>query len=471
MLETLKNILYEMLLEKHVSLAMVFKKEGEIVWTKGRRIVGKNIPDGDGFCKTYIRECIDTGKIVTKENGIISTKGMKMSESADRLMVKSIIVYPIENDFFLYIDSGIKDIFSETDKELFKLIGKIFNSTILYILDKERMTGGISGVSKTMENIREKVLLYSITDETILLSGETGTGKNHIAKFIHYSSGRTGKFMTLNTPGIPETLLESELFGYKKGAFTGAYKDKRGLIEEAEGGTLFIDEIGEVSLNIQAKLLRLFDEKKYTRVGDIDERIANVRIISATNADLSEMIKKKLFREDLYFRISGFSISIPPLRERKQDIKPLVMENIIYLKGKKPGLEFWKVFEDYSWPGNIRELISLLKRIGIEYNGRKIGADVKNFFSSGIYEAMREKDIRVRNDIWGKFNKGETFWEVIKIPFLERELNRREVKSIINEGLVMAGGKYTELIEIFNLKDKEYKKFMNFLGVHKLQNR
>ena len=166
--------------------------------------------------------------------------------SAYRLFVKSVIFYSIENNFFLYIDSGIKDSFSETDKELIKLIGKIFNSTIVYILDKERMVGGISGVSKAMENIREKVLLYSITKETILLSGETGTRKNHIAKFNHHSSGRKGKFVVLNTPGIPENLLESELFGYKKGALTGADRDKKGLIEEAARGTLYIDEIGEV---------------------------------------------------------------------------------------------------------------------------------------------------------------------------------------------------------------------------------
>lgn len=469
MVEIIKEALFDTLRDKQVSLAMVYNKEGQILWSEGRTILGDNVFEGEGFSKTFIEESLKTKKVLERANGVISSDGLPLSKSAHRLLVKSIIIYPISNEYFLYCDSGHRESFSNIDIELFKLLGKLLNSTVIHIMEREQSVGGITGKSKQIKKIRDKVLLYSITDETLLLLGETGTGKNHIAKFIHDASGKKGKFVTLNTPGIPETLLESELFGYKKGAFTGALGDKKGLIEEAEGGTLFIDEIGEVSSSIQAKLLRFFDEKKFVRVGDTVEKTGDVRIIAATNANLSQLIKEKQFREDLYYRMSGFTIEIPPLRERKEDIKPLVLENIRFLNKKKIPEEFWKSMENYSWPGNVRELLSVLRRLGIESSGEYIPIDINEFLKGNKKNELDNIDSNKIDQIWQEFDLGKNFWDVIREPYLNRELNKSEVKIIIEEGLKRTGMKYTNLISLFNLSNKEYKKFMNFLLVHKIK--
>ena len=468
MIETIKDAIYDILKDKQVSLAMVYDKEGQIIWSRGRNIIGKDIYEGEGFSKTFIQESLKSRKVLERSNGIISSDGLPLSKSANRLLVKSIMIYPISSEYYLYCDSGYKESFTSVDVELFKLLGKLLSSTVIHIMEKEKNIGGITGNSKQIKKIREKVLLYSLTDETLLLLGETGTGKNHIAKFIHDASGKTGKFVTLNTPGIPETLLESELFGYKKGAFTGAIADKKGLIEEAENGTLFIDEIGEVSIHIQSKLLRFFDEKKFIRVGDTIEKTGNVRIIAATNANLNSLIKEKKFREDLFYRISGFTITIPPLRERKEDIKSLVLENIELLNNKKIKDNFWTILENYSWPGNVRELFSVLRRLGVESKGEYIDKDVNDYLLNKNKSESDNINTDTVDSIWKNFSKGKTFWEVIREPYLDRELNKNEVKSVVEEGLKRSGMKYTNLISLFNLKEKEYKKFMNFLLVHKI---
>ena len=162
---------------------------------------------------------------------------------------------------------------------------------------------GITGTSEEIGKIRELILKYSAEENPVLLQGETGTGKNRIAESIHRFSGRKGKFFTVNTPGIPDNLLKDEIFGHKKGAFTDAGADKRGFVDEAAGGTLFFDEISEVSPTFQAKLLRFIETRKYRVLGEPVERQADVRILAATNRDLKEAVRQDQFREDLYFRL------------------------------------------------------------------------------------------------------------------------------------------------------------------------
>lgn len=222
-----------------------------------------------------------------------------------------------------------------------------------------------------------KLLLYSIelarkvsaTDTTVLLLGETGTGKEVFAQAIHYEGLRkTKSFIALNCSAFPKDLLESELFGHAEGAFTGATKSKKGFIEEAHEGTLFLDEIGEMNIDLQAKLLRVLETGEFYRVGDSKARFVNVRIIAATNRDLEKEIEAGHFRNDLYYRLSVFSISLPPLRERKDDI-PLLAKyfvNQFALKTNKaePVLmqSFLKALEMHPWKGNIRELKNIIER-------------------------------------------------------------------------------------------------------------
>ena len=237
-------------------------------------------------------------------------------------------------------------------------------------MDKSFDFGNILGKSKGMKDIFKMVKQIADSKSTVLIMGESGTGKELISRAIHYNSNRKNyPFVTINCAAIPETLIESELFGHEKGAFTNAIEKKLGRFEVAHQGTLFLDEIGELSLTTQAKILRFLEEKEFNRVGGSKTIKVDVRLITATNKDLNQMIKKGGFREDLYYRINVVPIVIPPLRERKEDIPILidhfinkfVLENNKNVKGiNKEALEF---LMQYEWPGNVRELENLIERV------------------------------------------------------------------------------------------------------------
>jgi len=222
--------------------------------------------------------------------------------------------------------------------------------------------------TKEVLNIAKKV---APTMANVMLLGESGVGKEEFAKFIHENSGRSGKFIAINMSAIPENLIESELFGYEKGAFTDATTSKPGLFEIADGGTLFLDEIGEMPFNLQAKLLRVLQEKEIFRLGSTKPKKIDVRIISATNKNIDEMIKNNKFREDLYYRLSTIPIKIPPLRERKKDIIPIAKDILAktikeYNLGEKILSDDAKeALLNYEFRGNIRELINIIERAAI----------------------------------------------------------------------------------------------------------
>jgi len=227
----------------------------------------------------------------------------------------------------------------------------------------------IIGKSKHMLEIFVLIESMSGNDSTVLITGESGTGKELIAKAIHNKSRRSDeKFISINCSALPETLLESELFGHKKGSFTDAYADKKGLFEEADNGTLFLDEIADMSLQMQVKLLRAIQEKKIKPIGSNEEISVNSRIISATNKNLKDSIEDNTFRSDLYYRLNVIPINLPPLRDRKEDIL-LLLNHFIEMYNKKfsknvKGMEKTALlfFENYSWPGNIRELSNFVER-------------------------------------------------------------------------------------------------------------
>ena len=234
----------------------------------------------------------------------------------------------------------------------------------------------IIGTSKPMRDIYYIVDKVARTPVTVLLSGESGTGKELIAKAIHQNSPRSNRpFVAINCAAIPEGLLESEFFGHRKGSFTGAHADAKGKIEAADEGTVFLDEIGDLPLGMQAKLLRVLQDGEFCRIGETTPRHANVRIIAATNQDLSKMTEDKTFREDLYFRLNIVPITVPPLRERRDDI-PLLADHFLKEAAKrydKPEVRLTKevfgYFENYSWPGNVRELKNAIERMVVLSNG------------------------------------------------------------------------------------------------------
>jgi Nif-specific regulatory protein len=238
------------------------------------------------------------------------------------------------------------------------------------------------GSTKVMQNVFEIMGRVLNNDVTILLTGETGTGKEVVARSIHQNGNRKeNNFVAINCAVIPENLIESELFGHKKGSFTGAISDKQGLVEKADNGTLFLDEIGDLNLQMQVKLLRFLQEKTYTPVGDTEQKKVSVRIITATNRDLAEQVKKGNFREDLFYRLNVLNIHLPPLRDRKKDI-PLLVRHFLkkYAEHsatavKSISKEAAQVLENYNWPGNVRELENVLERSMVFCTGKEIKAE------------------------------------------------------------------------------------------------
>jgi two-component system NtrC family response regulator len=234
----------------------------------------------------------------------------------------------------------------------------------------------VVGTSEKMLQVFDLVERVSKTNVTVLIEGETGTGKELIAKGIHFSGTRNNyPFVAINCAALPETLIEAELFGYKKGAFTGAVGESRGKFEEANGGTLFLDEISTMPLQSQTRLLRVLQEQEVTRLGENNPRKIDVRIIAATNENLPELIKENAFREDLYYRLAVVPITIPPLRERREDL-PVLTEHFVTRSASKHGMrppkierDVFKVFFDYPWMGNVRELENLVERMVVLSDG------------------------------------------------------------------------------------------------------
>ncbi len=226
------------------------------------------------------------------------------------------------------------------------------------------------GKSKVMQEVYDLVEKVAGTDSTVLITGESGTGKEMAARAIHYlSTRRENAFVSINCGALPENLLESELFGHVKGSFTGAVANKKGMFEIAEKGTLFLDEVGEMSPWTQVKLLRALQDKRIRRVGGTEEILVNVRIISASNQDLKKNIEKGSFREDLFYRLNVISFEMPPLRNRKEDI-PLLVSHFLekFCTGmgrqmKRIAPEVISVFESHPWPGNVRELVNVIERV------------------------------------------------------------------------------------------------------------
>ncbi|MCD6594574.1 sigma-54-dependent Fis family transcriptional regulator [bacterium] len=289
---------------------------------------------------------------------------------------------------------------NENDEKIDKLVDLKFFRTIsilelknqigkLYKRRKILTENGLIGRSESLQAIADTIMRVAPTDISILITGESGTGKELVAKSIHnHSKWKDGPFVAINCGAIPETLLESQLFGYKRGAFTGANKDTSGFFDRAKGGTLFLDEIGEIQPSVQVKFLRVLETSEYFPLGGIKSKRADSRIITATNRDLKLLMQNGKFREDLYYRIGGVQIFIPPLRERKEDI-PILAFFFAEQVAREHNLKFADFSDDaidamlnYHWPGNVRELRNLVENAVILSDGNVIrGDDLIQYFS------------------------------------------------------------------------------------------
>ena len=311
------------------------------------------LPDGNGMelIDEMSKSVVDTRIIVLTAHGTINTAVEAVKKGAYNFITK-----PFEMEKLLI-----------EIKRAIETINLLRENADLKSLTSESLDW-IVGESDTIKEVKEKIRTVSSLDIEVLITGESGTGKELVAHAIHYLSPRKKKpFIAINCGAIPEDLMESELFGYEKGAFTGAISSKPGKFELANDGTLFLDEIGELPKNAQVKLLRVLEDHKVERVGSTRSRDVDVRIISATNRNLEEEMKKGTFRDDLYYRIKVFTIEMPPLRERKEDI-PLLLNYFLNRYSaelgkdvRKVSPEVARVFQTYDFPGNIRELQNILK--------------------------------------------------------------------------------------------------------------
>jgi len=340
--------------------------------------------------------------------------------------------------------------------------------------------GFIIGRSKVMIELFNYLNQLANLPTTVLLRGETGTGKELFAKSLHYNrngSGRDRPFVTINCAGIPENLLESELFGYDRGAFTGAYKTTQGKFEYANGGTIFLDEIRDMSPYLQAKILRVLQEREITPIGSNTSRKVDVRVVTATNGNLEEALKGGSFREDLHYRLNVFPIVIPPLRERREDI-PLIAEylvekhNKIYrasVRGLSGGAT--ERLTQHSWRGNVRELENVIERVFVRKSSGTIQPE-DIYFDEDNGTAQEPMNIAamyhqyVADSMYERIvSGGESFWDVVRLSYNNHDISREEVRQLVRRGLSETKGSYKILGQLFNIGDSlsEYEKFHRFL--------
>jgi transcriptional regulator with PAS, ATPase and Fis domain len=350
-------------------------------------------------------------------------------------------------------------------------------------------TPGVIVVSAAMQHIQDELRQAARADAKILITGESGVGKEVVARQIHkYSTRAARPFVAMNCAGVPDSLLESELFGHVRGSFTGAYRDKPGLLEQAHGGTIFMDEVGEMSLRMQALLLRFLEDGDIYRVGS-ERRNAkvNVRVVAATNRVLLDRIASNDFREDLYYRLNVIHLVIPPLRDRMDDLEPL-LRHFLTSFGTKYGIETPELRPDvlpamhqYGWPGNVRELKNVAERLIVRARKGPIGiedlpasmttsisvANVARSAGEAIPAGAAEASPRSAAVLFDRVvTRRESFWTAVYAPFMSRDLTRDDVRALVKAGLQHTRGNYKVLLELFNMEPADYKRFLNFLRKH-----
>jgi transcriptional regulator with PAS, ATPase and Fis domain len=328
--------------------------------------------------------------------------------------------------------------------------------------------------SRSMRHVRALATRAAAGDAKVFITGESGVGKDVVARYIHAHSNRAGRpFIAVNCAAIAESLLETELFGHARGSFTGAYRDRIGRLEAAHRGTIFLDEIGEMSLQMQAHLLRFLESGEIQPVGSPGGPIrVDVRIISATNRDLGQLVAAGAFRSDLLYRIKVLHIHVPPLRERKEDL-PRLIESAAGRTGRP--IQFTTAAIDamtrYRWPGNVRELHNVIEQAA--WMSESADVDVADlpeavrFASSDGLMPRRERRRRLADELYSTLVDGHyTFWGHIHPLLLKRDITRHDLRQLVSLGLASTRGNYRGLLKLFGMAEGDYKRFMNFLAAH-----
>jgi DNA-binding NtrC family response regulator len=333
------------------------------------------------------------------------------------------------------------------------------------------------GASAAIREVEVEIQYAARSNAKVLITGESGVGKEIVARLIHQQGARgDAPLVTINCAGFPDSLLETEMFGHVKGSFTDAHRDKRGWLEQAHGGTIFMDEVGEMSLRMQALLLRFLETGEIQRVGS-DRKLPplDVRVIAATHRKLVEHVADKTFREDLYYRLNVIHIAIPPLRERRDDV-PLLLDYFMRSFAVSHGVEVPEITREaieilcaHAWPGNVRELKNVAERLVLRCRDGRIDA-------SALPQELRPAAVRAASvplaapvpsrseELFDRMVNGrESFWSLVYEPFMARDLTRNDVREVVRLGLKHTLGNYKLLVRSFNMAPDDYKRFLNFL--------
>ena len=334
------------------------------------------------------------------------------------------------------------------------------------------------GVSSAIRSIDEDIMCAARSEAKVLITGESGVGKEIVARLIHCRGARSrAALIPINCAGIPETLLSSELFGHVRGSFTDAYRDKRGLLEQAHGGTIFLDEVGEMSLPMQVLLLRFLETGEIQPVGsDRRPAIVNVRVITATNRSLLERIAANEFREDLFYRLNVIHVAVPPLRERREDV-PLLLDHYLRHFAATHRVDVPRLSEEalarltaYNWPGNVRELKNISERLVVRgtnaiITNAELPRELWQLPPATQSSARAAAPLPPRADVlFDRLTRhSESFWVVVHEPFMSRDLTRDDLRAVVRRGLELTRGSYKSLVQLFNMPQEDYPRFLNFL--------
>lgn len=476
---------------------------GDLRMQTGRNSTGETLPDATTISMSIVNDVVQTARPVISTDTSADPR-LKHKQSIVDYQIKTVLCAPIKlRDAVtgvIYLDNHFsRDHFTLREARFLESLSNLFAITIenarlhaqirqenlhlkQEVKDKYRYQN-IVGNSPRMQQLFRRLDMLSKGSAHVLIYGESGTGKELVARAVHYNSDRRDKhFIPVDCGAIPEDLIESELFGHKKGAFTGALRDKEGLFESADGGTIFLDEISNLKKSLQPKLLRVLQEKEVRRLGETVSRKVDVRVIAASNRDLKEMVESGEFRQDLYYRLNIVQLNLPPMRERREDI-PLLVHHFLRKvnerndSNKTISLGALKFLQEYDLPGNVRELENIIEAAFYLSQGREIALEDLPEEIRGYSPAVAPAqptpcdviDPLARGLYARMIQNHESFWEIVKAPFMERMLTTEQVRTIIRLGLIETKGRYKDLVSLFNMGADDYKPFMNFLRKSRCQ--
>ncbi len=336
------------------------------------------------------------------------------------------------------------------------------------------------GSSAATRALDSDITAASRSDAKVLITGESGVGKDVASRLIHARGPRARQtLVAINCAGLPDTLLETELFGHVKGSFTDAHRDRPGLLQVANRGTIFLDEVGEMSLRMQALLLRFLETGEIQPVGaDRQVTRVDVRVICATHRDLRQRVRESTFREDLFYRLNVVHIHIPPIRERREDIRDLIAYFLVHfaehhgVPAPVPTAEALSLMVGYDWPGNVRELRNVLERVVLrrlevvtpEDVPRELRLGPTGPASMATDGPTEETRAGLTRRLMGRMLvRGESFWDAVYAPFLAHDLTRQQMRDVIQAGLDQVQGRYNALTELFNMPKRDYRRFLGAL--------